>query len=379
MVKRKLLDFLYRLIPCLVVALVLIASFCFVPGIDAHANVANGAKLPNNWAPLQFDYIYAQKASNGYNYFIDWPLNSFTDRGFNFQSDYVVENGSNGTEFFSIAGTPYMKELSDTGDSRLGVTCNLNTSHDWDTYDGSIFLSADQMYIPQLAIDQALEESGFYYVWFGNGGYTFLVDVSFDINYVIKEGPVNGEYTYRINRTNANISMANDLIYVMADAKDDPQAGRLCCSVDLLEIFANLIYEFTPISAVSETVFLTNVSVRFHSIDPYAESAFTPLNPHVIGIFSKLYYEDAYNGSAAIQRYPASNFQFFFDDLNLKQTVVEDVTIVESEFPKDWTGWLATALDGFFNFQFVPGFSVGMIFAGVFGVLMLWFILHLFM
>lgn len=53
-------------------------------------------------------------------------------------------------------------------------------------------------------------------------------------------------------------------------------------------------------------------------------------------------------------------------------------TIV-TEFPTDWTSWLADSVAGFMSFEFAPGLSFGLLFASVFGVLMLWFLLHLFM
>ena len=54
-------------------------------------------------------------------------------------------------------------------------------------------------------------------------------------------------------------------------------------------------------------------------------------------------------------------------------------TVVENEFPTDWTSWLGKAVSGFFNFELLPGFKPGILFLAVFGVLILWFLLHLFM
>lgn len=63
--------------------------------------------------------------------------------------------------------------------------------------------------------------------------------------------------------------------------------------------------------------------------------------------------------------------------LDFEQDLAE--TIVVSDFPTNWTEWLGTAVSGFMNMEIAPGLSIGIIFASVFGVLMLWFLLHLFM
>lgn len=72
-------------------------------------------------------------------------------------------------------------------------------------------------------------------------------------------------------------------------------------------------------------------------------------------------------------------FSDFSGRLDFSYDLENNVTIVESEFPTSWTDWMIETVSGFFAFEIAPGLSFGVIFISIFGVLLLWFILHLFM
>lgn len=66
----------------------------------------------------------------------------------------------------------------------------------------------------------------------------------------------------------------------------------------------------------------------------------------------------------------------FKSDLTLTEQI--EVTEVYTEFPTDWTSWLADAVGGFFDFEIVPGFSLGVLFITVVGILLFMFFIHVF-
>lgn len=66
----------------------------------------------------------------------------------------------------------------------------------------------------------------------------------------------------------------------------------------------------------------------------------------------------------------------FFNDLNF--AIEKNVTINETPFPTDWLNWLYSSANAVFAFELLPGLSLGKIFAGIFGVLLTWFLIHLF-
>lgn len=76
---------------------------------------------------------------------------------------------------------------------------------------------------------------------------------------------------------------------------------------------------------------------------------------------------------------PSDGYRSFFDDLDLDleihHTVIEEVV---SEFPTDWTGWLLAGVAGFLEFEIAPGFTLGGIFAAIFGIIVTVFLIRLF-
>lgn len=72
-----------------------------------------------------------------------------------------------------------------------------------------------------------------------------------------------------------------------------------------------------------------------------------------------------------------ANIESFFAERDF--VVDKDVTINETPFPANWTDWLFDVIGGFLDFEVLPGLSFGGIFAAIVGVILIWFILHLFM
>lgn len=66
----------------------------------------------------------------------------------------------------------------------------------------------------------------------------------------------------------------------------------------------------------------------------------------------------------------------FFDALNF--AVDKNVTIEEHPFPTDWLWWLYESATAVFAFELLPGVTLGKLFAGVFGVMITLFLIHLF-
>lgn len=88
-----------------------------------------------------------------------------------------------------------------------------------------------------------------------------------------------------------------------------------------------------------------------------------------------------YVHSTALDTTPVPNdgYRSFFEDLDLDleihHTVIEETV---TDFPQDWTGWLLAAVAGFLEFEIAPGFTLGGLFAAIFGIIVTVFLIRLF-
>lgn len=346
-----------RSVPFLAACFLFLCSFCFLPSIPASANVGNGAVYPTYFALLPFENVICHNSGTGYNYYLDWAYNSFARKGYNYSPNYSI-----GTNFFQYSGTPYFYSTSVINPLfNAAVDCSIITNVDWSGYNGYLDFTAFEMYVPTSVFNGALDDNAFAYFIFGDGQYDYTVEISFDVNYV----SYSYDQKYQLRTISFFDSFSSMSCYPYDRLIDHLNAGDSFRSVNILRRMAEMLVAFDPDDMAGSRFFLSNVTVRFLGLNQNASSPFGSTISYVASVG-----RDGFTD-------PLDSFSTWFDN-NFLPVQTEEV-IIQTDFPKDWTSWIANAAEGFFDMQIAPNLSLGMVFAAVFGVLILWFLIHLFM
>lgn len=297
---------------------------CLLCVTPASAATGGGTSNPAYYTPIQFDNIIATNQANSTQWWLDWPLNRNYGSGYNYGIEEVLGSnafgyGASVNTYGTTAANRIYKEWL------LGFTHNLSTLRNLRLYSRSQVISMSNLFNCKTYFDFGYDADA-YFDW----------QVSFDLVQYVNDGGFYASEKVHLTNSgefrpgNSNRFELNSVVRQMIN--DSGYAGQTIYQVNDFEVI------FSGIENQEDN------SYWFYYYTEYANGA--PYTPNIV-----------------------------IDISSLKT----EVTVVESDFPTDWTSWLATAVEGFMNFEFAPGFSIGIIFAAVFGVLVLWFILHLFM
>lgn len=321
-------NFIRRASSSAVAVLVVLCAVFVVPfNQNAYASTGGSTAAPSYWTPLQFDSIYGVNASNGTRWYVDWALNETQGQYFSYDTISQLSSSQTGNVAFGYDAIVHTS-VFENGILRKGFYVTL--SHSLQTL-GSISLYSDELAVSRFEL---ASKSTF----FSTGSNEHLFDATLSFT-AIKISVVDNKYVLQSNTFN----------HVFSDQ------WNFNVNQSVIEMLNDTLWESESLLVFTDFTFkLSNFRYTGDNYDPYL-----------------LLYETQY--TRAKPRSGASLVTYSDLPVSINQTVVEN------EFPTDWTSWLGKAVSGFFNFELLPGFKPGILFLAVFGVLILWFLLHLFM
>lgn len=340
-------------------AVVLLLSICAL-STQADA-VIGGYRYPPQYFPLaRFDFCYAVNSA-GSRYYLEWPLNQFAAPGYNYESSYEFTSG-----WFSLGGRTSMQSDNANANYPYKANSTLSTNVNWADGTGRSFnLFAYEM--PWLEEWQGDVE---YLVSFGNGGYMFDCDISFDLVFVTTvERDGN---TYYKTSTVSNVHETYS-----AELSDDVVPNSERYAIDLAwyitEMYSNAIPQ-NPTTTYEALPYLKNVNIKFYNIT--ADPDLSASASSTIYVSAHTYrYVDFSEGNIPY----ALNMQEWFDSLSLQH---EDVTVEGStiiyDMPTNWVQWLGTTIGNVLNIKLFGNFSLGGMLATVIGILIFMFFIKVF-
>lgn len=353
-------------IACLLCSAVVLLLSIFALPTQANAAIG-GYKYPPQYFPVVgFDFCYAVNSSNS-RYFLDWPCNEFAAPGYNYDSSYQFTNG-----WFNIDGKTTM-ESSSANPIYPYIAHNLIGSNvNWADGTGRSFnLFAYEM--PWLEQWQGEAE---YVVSFGNGGYMFDCDISFDAVFVTSSESNGDTYYETVTIPNIHATYHSELSQTIID---NAERHNIDLSWVLTEMYATAI-ESGPVPPSSATSlyqtmpFLKNVNIKFYNVTP--DPDMSPAFPYFIYVSAHTY---RISESNDVPMPHAWNMQNWFDSLMLEH---EDVTVTDTtiqyEMPSNWISWLGTTVGNVLNVKLFGNFSLGGMLATVIGVLIFMFFIKVF-
>lgn len=316
--KRNLIKRFSTLVVALLVALC--AVFC-LPNVNAYAASGGSQTMPQYYSQLQFESIVAKNANNGSLWSVDWGIRESMGKNYSYNYSSIL-----GASAFGYTAEVYSSVLD--GQNRLVKGYELWWSHDLSKL-ASVMLYSQQMYIyvPQLSTTSFIFR-------FGMDDYQdYDLNVSFNLVSLTTDGE---EYVTSSYQLTDRFQAVN---------------GQLDLNQCMLEVLS-----LSPVQ-IPNVVYVTDVKFTFTDIGKEFDDVGTTVTTVDI-MYS--------NGSPNTMSSYLSQYYMPIED--------EEVA-----FPTDWTGWLGKAITGFFSAEIFPGVTFGGIAAAIFGVLILWFILHLFM
>lgn len=357
MEKKRVLT---KRIACLLCSIfVLFVALMSMP-MQANA-VIGGYTYPPQYFPVaRFDFCYAVNSA-GSRYFLDWPLNEFAVPGYNFESQYEFTN-----DWFRLGVKTVME--SDSNNTLFPYVAHsmIGTNVNWADGTGRSFnLFAYEM--PWLEQWQGDAE---YIVSFGNGGYMFDCDISFDLVYVTSE-EIGGD-TYYQTKTVPDIHATyhSELNETIIDANERYNIDLSWC---LTEMYVSAIPDnYTQLYQTMP--FLKNVNIKFYNVTADPELAAS--TPAIFYVSAHTY---RLSESNEVPMPHAWNMQNWLDSLMLKHQdiTVEDSTIVY-DMPTNWVSWLGTTVGNVLNVKLFGNFSLGGMLATVIGILIFVFFIKVF-
>lgn len=347
-------------IACLLCSAVVLLLSIFALPTQANAAIG-GYRYPPQYFPVAgFDFCYAVNSS-GSRYFLDWPCNEFAAPGYNYESSYEFSNG-----WFFFDGKTTMQSSTANPIYPYIAHNMISTNVNWADGTGRSFnLFAYEM--PWLDQWQGVAE---YVVSFGNGGYMFDCDISFDAVFVTSYESNGNTYYQTETVPNVHATYHAELSETIIGSAERYNVDLSWYITEMYETVrpdnVTVLYQGMP--------FLKNVNIKFYNVTPDPDMVANI--PNIIFVSAHTY---RLSDSNEVPMPHAWNMQNWFDSLMLKH---EDVTVndttIQYEMPSNWIQWLGTTVGNVLNVKLFGNFSLGGLLATVIGILIFMFFIKVF-